>query len=103
GVAAMTKLLRSHTEAHIPFAPPILRDGEILVSHVANILMYLGPKLGLAPRGDKLRAFANGLQLTITDGVSEAHDTHHPVSTGLDYEDQNDAAKGRSSAFLLQT
>ena len=49
GVAAMTKLLRSHTEAQIPFAPPILRDGEMLVSHVANILMYLGPKLGLAP------------------------------------------------------
>src|ERR1700729_1625414 len=72
GVAAMTKLLRSQTEAHIPFAPPILRDGEMLVSHVANILQYLGPKLGLAPRDDKLRAFANGLQLTITDVVSEA-------------------------------
>jgi glutathione S-transferase len=102
GVAAMTKLLRSHTEAQIPFAPPILRDGEILVSHVANILMHLGPKLGLAPRDDKLRAFANGLQLTITDVVSEAHDTHHPISTALYYEDQKDAAKAGSRAFLSE-
>jgi len=102
GVVAMTKLLRSHTEAHIPFAPPILRDGEMLVSHVANILMYLGPKLGLAPSEEKLRAFANGLQLTITDVVSEAHDTHHPISTALYYEDQKDAAKARSREFLSQ-
>jgi glutathione S-transferase len=100
GVAAMTKLLRSQTEAHTPFAPPILRDSEVLVSHVANILMYLGPKIGLAPRDDKLRAFANGLQLTITDVVSEAHDTHHPISTALYYEDQKDAAKARSREFL---
>jgi len=102
GVAAMMKLLRSHTETQFPFAPPILRDGEILVSHVANILMYLGPKLGLAPRDDKLRAFANGLQLTITDLVSEAHDTHHPISTALYYEDQKDAARARSRAFLSE-
>jgi glutathione S-transferase len=102
GVAAMTKLLRSHTDAQIPFAPPILRDGEIFVSHVANILMYLGPKLDLAPREEKWRPFANGLQLTITDLVSEAHDTHHPISTALYYEDQKDAAKAGSSAFLSE-
>jgi glutathione S-transferase len=102
GVAAMMKLLRSQTGAHISFAPPILRDGEMLVSHVANILMYLGPKLGLAPREDKWRPFANGLQLTITDLVSEAHDTHHPISTAEYYEDQKDAAKARSAAFLSE-
>jgi len=102
GVVAMTKLLRSHTEAHIPFAPPILREGEMLVSHVANILMYLGPELGLAPREEKWRPFANGLQLTITDLVSEAHDTHHPISTAQYYEDQKDAAKERSHAFLSE-
>jgi glutathione S-transferase len=102
GVAAMTKLLRSHTEAHIPFAPPILRDGEMLVSHVANILMYLGPGLGLAPREEKWRPVVNGLQLTITDLVSEAHDTHHPISTALYYKDQKDAAKARASSFLSQ-
>jgi glutathione S-transferase len=102
GVAAMTKLLGSLSETQIPFAPPILRDGDIVVSHVANILSYVGPKLGLAPREEKWRPFANGLQLTITDMVVEAHDTHHPISNGLYFEDQKDAAKARASAFLSQ-
>src|SRR5271154_4972602 len=62
GVAAMTKLLRSHSEAQLPFAPPILRDGDVLVSHVANILMYLGPKLGLAPRDEKWRPLGLGAE-----------------------------------------
>ncbi len=83
-----------------PFAPPFLRDGDLVVSHVANILDYLGPKLGLAPKDEKLRRFAHGLQLTITDFVAEAHDTHHPISTDLYYEDQKAAAKKRSAAFL---
>ena len=39
----------------------------------------------------KLRRFAHGLQLTITDFVAEVHDTHHPISTGLYYEDQKAA------------
>jgi len=102
GVAAMTRILRSSSEAPIPFAPPFLRDGGVIVSHVANILMYLGPKLGLAPHDDEGRAFANGLQLTITDVVAEVHDTHHPISNGLYYEDQKEAAKARASAFLSE-
>ena len=102
GVDAMTKLLRSHSETQLPFAPPILRDGDVLVSHVANILMYLGPKLGLAPRDEKWRPFANGLQLTITDMVAEVHDAHHPISNALYYEDQKDAAKARAKAFLVE-
>jgi glutathione S-transferase len=31
--------------------------------------------------------------------VDEAHDTHHPLSSGLYYEDQKDAAKARASHF----
>jgi glutathione S-transferase len=102
GVAALTALLRSPGLAQPPFAPPILRDGETLISHVANILAYLGPKLMLAPESDTLRIFAHGLQLTITDFVSEVHDTHHPISTGLYYEDQKAEAKARSKAFLAE-
>src|SRR5262249_3525698 len=67
----------------------------------ANILHYLGPKLKLAPRDENLRLFAHGLQLTITDFVAEAHDTHHPISTDLYYEDQKKEAKARASAFLV--
>ena len=100
GMAAMMKLLKSRTEPQIPFAPPFLKDGDLIVSHVANILFYLGPKLGLAPKNEPLRFIANGLQLTITDFVAEVHDTHHPLSTNLYYEDQKEAAKQRAADFI---
>ncbi|WP_025658278.1 glutathione S-transferase [Rhizobium sp. IBUN] len=102
GTGAMLDLMRSKRQPHIPFAPPFLKDGEFIVSHVANILSYLGPKLGLSPEDEKLRCVANGLQLTITDLVAEVHDTHHPIATSLYYEDQKEAAKARSAAFISE-
>ncbi|MDE1157574.1 MAG: glutathione S-transferase [Neorhizobium sp.] len=83
-----------------PFAPPFLKDGERIVSHVANILHYLAPKLALVPDDETLRLDALGLQLTITDFVAEVHDTHHPISTADYYEDQMEEAKARTTAFL---
>ena len=100
GVAAMTRMLTGDDDAPAPFAPPFLRDGAAVVSHVANILAYLAPRLGLAPPTDALRVFAHGLQLTVTDFVAEVHDTHHPISTDLYYEDQKKEAKARATAFL---
>lgn len=98
--AAMMKIMASRTEPHIPFAPPFLKDGEVLISHVANILFYLGPKLGLAPKDEALRFFANGLQLTIADFLVEIHDTHHPIAVSQYYEEQTEPAKARTSSFL---
>jgi glutathione S-transferase len=100
GVAAMTRLLNSESDSHIPFAPPILRDGDLVIAHVANILRHLGPKLGLVPRDESPRAFASALQLTVTDLVAEVHHTHHPISPALYYEDQKQAAKANAAAFL---
>lgn len=100
GTQAMMALMDSKTESQIPFAPPFLKDGDLIIPQVANILLYLGPKLGLAPQGEALRTIANGLQLTITDIVAEAHDTHHPLATTLYYEDQKDAAKQRAADFI---
>ena len=100
GVKALMAMLDGGAAPMTPFAPPFLRDGEVIVSHVANILHYLGPKLGLALKGEAQRLFAHGLQLTITDFVMEVHDTHHPISTDLYYEDQKREAKARTSAFL---
>ncbi|MDE1184182.1 glutathione S-transferase [Paraburkholderia sp.] len=100
GTGAMMALLDSDDEAHPPFAPPFLKDGDLIVAQTANILFYLGPKLGLAPRDEGLRYVANGLQLTVADVVTEAHDTHHPIASGLYYEDQKAAAKQRSADFL---
>lgn len=102
GTSAMLEILDSEAEAHIPFAPPFLKDGDLIIPHVANILFYLGPKLHLAPADEKLRIVLNGLQLTVTDFVAEVHDTHHPISGGLYYEDQKAAAKARSTAFLKE-
>jgi len=99
GLKAMTSMLEGGAP-QTPFAPPFLRDGDIVVSHVANILHHLGPKLGLAPKDEAGRIFAHGLQLTITDFMGEVHDTHHPISTDLYYEDQKKEAKARSTAFL---
>lgn len=100
GIDAMMKVLKSKSEHHLPFAPPFLKDGDLIVSHVANILFYLRPKLNLAPRDENQRIFANGLQLTITDFVAEVHDTHHPIATTQYYEDQKEAAKLRAKDFI---
>jgi glutathione S-transferase len=102
GTGAMMRIMDSAGEAHIPFAPPFLKDGDLIVPHVANILFYLGPKLGLAPRDEGLRFVANGLQLTVTDCVAEVHDTHHPIDISLYYEDQKEEAKARAAAFIRQ-
>jgi glutathione S-transferase len=100
GMKAMMSMLEGAAAPYTPFAPPLLRDGEIVVSHAANILQYLGPKLGLTPKDEAGRLYAHGLQLTITDFVAEVHDTHHPISTDLYFEDQRKEAKARSTAFL---
>lgn len=101
GMATMMKMLDGKGgEPYAPFAPPFLKDGDVIVSHVANILFYLGPKLGLAPKKESLSLFAHGLQLTITDFLVEVHDTHHPIAVELYYEDQVEEAKARTKNFL---
>ncbi len=59
-----------------------------------------GRELELAPADEASRLFAHGLQLTITDFIFEVHDTHHPISTDLYFEDQKQEAKARAAAFL---
>ncbi|MGO7181155.1 glutathione S-transferase [Rhizobium brockwellii] len=100
GTGAMFEIMESENEPHIPFAPPFLKDGDLIIPHVANILFYLGLKLGLAPENEGLRYVVNGLQLTVTDFVAEVHDTHHPIDMSLYYEDQKQEAKARSAAFI---
>jgi glutathione S-transferase len=40
------------------------------------------------------------LQLTIADLVVEIHDSHHPIASGLYFEDQKKEAKRRAADFL---
>ncbi|ALP63137.1 glutathione S-transferase [Paraburkholderia caribensis] len=100
GTGAMIDVMDSRSEAYLPYAPPFLQDGDLIVSQTANILFYLGPKLNLAPQVESLRYVANGLQLTIADMVTEAHDTHHPLASGMYYEEQKEAAKIRATDFI---
>lgn len=100
GVKTLMAMLDGGAAPFTPFAPPFLRDGGVIVSHVANILLYLGPRLKLAPEDEASRLLAHGLQLTITDFIFEIHDTHHPISTELYYEDQKKEAKARAAGFL---
>lgn len=81
------------------FAPPFLRDGDVVVGQTAAILFYLGPKLGLAPRDTRLRLWTHQIQLTIADCVTEAHDVHHPLGVDLYYEDQKPEAARRAEQF----
>jgi glutathione S-transferase len=100
GVAAMQRLMDGAAAAQPPFAPPFLKDGDMLIAQTANILLYLGRRLGLAPRDEAGRLWAHQLQLTIADVVDEAHDTHHPIASSLYYEDQRDEARRRTSDFI---
>src|SRR5262249_44287044 len=65
----------------------------------ANILLFLGPRLKLAPRDEASRLWAHQLQLTISDLVDEIHDTHHPVSSWLYFEEQRPSARRRTKDF----
>jgi glutathione S-transferase len=102
GMGAMTAVLDDETLAYPPFAPPFLKDGDIIVAQTANILAYLGPKLGLEPKAEREAVFTRQLALTIADVVAEAHDVHHPVGVGLYYEDQKPEAARRAKEFREQ-
>jgi glutathione S-transferase len=98
GESAMVRLLESAERP--PFAPPFLRDGEVLIGQTANILHYLGRRLGLAPAAETGRLWVHQLQLTVADFIYEIHDTHHPIAGGLYYEEQRPEARRRAAEFV---
>lgn len=99
GMAAMMRAMQNASVERPPFAPPFLRAGNLLIAQTANILLYLGPRLGLAPKSAAGRLWTHQLQLTIADWLVEAHDVHHPIGGGLYYEDQRREAKRRAADF----
>lgn len=81
------------------FAPPALQSGRLVLFQTANILHWLGPRLGLAPKGEDARAQLLQRQLTIADWLAEVHDVHHPIGPRLYYEDQKKEARRRAEEF----
>ena len=99
GRPAVQHMLEQSPGGHPPFAPPILKAGKLVICQTANILQYLGPRLGLVPKAVAMRLWAHQLQLLIADFVVEAHDTHHPVAKSLYYEDQKAESLRRAENF----
>ena len=95
----MMKLIDGKRIARPPFAPPFLKAGKLVIGQTANILFYLGARLGLAPRDEAGRLWVHQLQLTITDLVVLIHDTHHPITGYLYFEQQRAAAKLATKYF----
>ena len=100
GVSALMRLMNGPDVTTPSFAPPFLKAGELIIGQTANILLYLGHRLGLAPEDEAGRLWTHQLQLTVADVVAEAHDAHHPIASQLYYEDQKPEAKRRAEDFL---
>lgn len=102
GMAAMSRFLESRSVKRPPFVPPFLKAGKLVIAQTANILFYVGPRLGLGPKDDAGRLWAHQLQLTIADWVDEVHDAHHPIASSLYYEEQKREARRRAETFRAE-
>ncbi len=102
GVDAMMRLMEGEALDRPPFAPPFLRAGKLVIAQTANILQYLGPRLGLVPKTEAARLWAHQLQLTVEDFVAEIHNTHHPIAGGLYYHEQKPEASRHASYFTAE-
>lgn len=99
GLKKSERVMRDRKLAHPPFAMPFLKDGDVVVAETAAILLYLAPTLKLVARNEQARIFTHQIQLTLADLVDEVHATHHPVATGLTYEEQQPEALRAAREF----
>src|SRR5512144_1830778 len=67
GLAAMARFLEGEEPGALPFAPPFVKIGKVVVSQTANILAFLAPRFRLVPDDEALRGAANQIQLTLAD------------------------------------
>jgi glutathione S-transferase len=100
GENKMVALMQSAKMKHPPFAPPFLKAGNLIIAQTANILLYLGRRHRLVPASEAGMYWTHQLELTIADFLVEIHDTHHPIGSGLYYEDQKKESKRRAHDFL---
>lgn len=100
GVPAILTMLAARGVARPPFAVPVLKAGRQLIAQTPNILLYLGGRLGLAPRDEPGRLWTHQLELTILDLYGEIFATHHPLGDGYAYEEQKGPALRRTRYFL---
>ena len=102
GTEKMMRFMQDASAAHPQFAPPFLKHGDLVIGQTANILLYLGPRLELAPHDEGERLWAHQLQLTVADLVQAIQHTHHPVAHGLYYDDQKAEALTYTRHFFAE-
>ena len=102
GVPALTRFLDGKSDGRLPFAPPFLKAGKLVIAQTANILLWLAPRHDLVPKSGAVRLWAHQLQLTIADWLVEVHDAHHPIGGAFYYEDQKPESKRRAAHFTAE-
>jgi len=99
GIPGLRAFLDDPGHAEPPFAPPILKDGDTLVTQTPLIMDYLGERHGLTPQDDGARRRTLQLSMLLADFLIEVHDVHHPLAKEFYYEDQKDEALRRAPGF----
>ncbi|TGL56986.1 glutathione S-transferase [Leptospira ognonensis] len=97
---SMQNILKDEAIFPVHFAPPILEHKGKYISQSACILHYLGSRLNLAGKSEEDQTVCLQFQLCIADLANETHNTHHPISTALYYEDQRKEAVDATTSFL---
>jgi glutathione S-transferase len=72
---------------------------DVIVSHTAAILLYLGARIGLALTDEDGRLWTHQIQLTITDIVMEVYNSHHSIDEDKWFREQKDEAIARAAVF----
>ena len=102
GVPMLMRFLEGKSQGRVPFAPPFLKAGKLVIAQTANILLWLAPRHGLVPKNEESRLWAHQLQLTMADWLVEVHDAHHPIGGAFYYEDQKPESKRRAAHFTAE-
>lgn len=88
------------------FAPPILVVREAgqrrVIGQMPSICQFLGERHGLAPDEPLNRAQCLAAALCVSDASAEAHNTHHPLSGKLTYEEQTGEARRAGQVYVSQ-
>ena len=100
GVARAVAVREGRAPGPAHYAPPVLRVGELNIAQTGVICSFLGERFGLVDDNEAGRLRGRQLMLTVLDVVDEVHDTHHPLSSSLYFEEQRVEAVAASRAFV---
>ena len=106
GIAAVMRIREAAELLVPPFAPPILKVGDLVIAQTAVVCEYVAELAQLHAKTRAQHYAARQHMLAILDIVGEVHDTHHPLATSLAFEQQRAPAIRASNEFLngrLQT